>query len=105
MAVRLNDVDVACQACTRSVATALWAVATCECITELDRPQAGGYSTKVKKKRPRGFRGRLQFLLGKQLCRYGLVVVVVVVSSCLITAAGWEANTTLRTTTRSPTVE
>ena len=98
------------------VATALWAVSTCECITELDRPQVrtrdgfvlrrtDGYSTKVQKKRPRGFRGRLQFLLGKQLCRYGLVVVVVVVSSCLITAAGWEANTTLRTTTRSPTVE
>ena len=35
---------------------------------------------------------------------YGLVVVVVVVSSRLITAAGC-ANTTLRTTTRSPTVE
>jgi hypothetical protein len=34
----------------------------------------------------------------------GLVVVVVVVSSRLITAAG-RANTTLRTTTRSPTVE
>ena len=34
---------------------------------------------------------------------YGLVVVVVVVSSCL-TTTGW-ANTTLRTTTRSPTVE
>src|SRR5262249_34393463 len=36
---------------------------------------------------------------------YGLVVVVVVVSSCFITAAGRRANTTLRTTTRSPTVE
>jgi hypothetical protein len=46
-----------------SVATALWAVSTGECITELDRPQAGGYSTKVEKKRPRCFRGRLQFLL------------------------------------------
>ena len=87
------------------VATALWAVSTCECTTELDRPQAGGYRIKLQKKRPRSFRGRLPFLHGKQLCRYGLVVVVVVVSSCLITAAGWEANTTLRTTTRSPTVE
>src|SRR5207244_10157364 len=87
------------------VATALWAVSTTRNSSRLDRPQASGYSTKVEKKRPRGFRGRLQFLLGKQLCRYGLVVVVVVVSSCLMTAAGWEANTTLRTTTRSPTVE
>ena len=33
------------------VATALWAVAICECITELDRPQAGGYSTKKKSAR------------------------------------------------------
>src|SRR5258707_10047 len=70
------------------------------------RPATGRWLRhESEKKRPRGFRGRLQFLLGKQLCRYGLVVVVVVVSSCLITAAGWEANTTLRTTTRSPTVE
>src|SRR6266403_4522457 len=70
------------------------------------RPATGRWlQVQAEKKRPRGFRGRLQFLLGKQLCRYGLVVVVVVVSSCLITAAGWEANTTLRTTTRSPTVE
>ena len=88
-----------------SVATALWAVSTCECITELAGRRPVATEAKVQKKRPRGFRGRLQFLLGKQLCRYGLVVVVVVVSSCLITAAGWEANTTLRTTTRSPTVE
>jgi hypothetical protein len=28
---------------------ALWAVSTCKCITELDRPQAGGYSIKRKK--------------------------------------------------------
>lgn len=33
---------------------------------------------------------------------YGLVVVVVVVSSCLITLGGW-LNTTLRTSTLSPT--
>ncbi len=32
-----------------SVATALWAVSTCKCITELDRPQAGGYSINCKK--------------------------------------------------------
>src|SRR6266403_1797 len=70
------------------------------------RPATGRWlQHESAKKRPRGFRGRLQFLLGKQFCLYGLVVVVVVVSSCLITAAGWEANTTLRTTTRSPTVE
>jgi hypothetical protein len=39
-----------------------------------------------------------------RLSRYGLVVVVVVVSSRLITVAGW-VSTTFRTTTRSPTVE
>jgi len=60
----------------------------------------------AKKKRPRSFRGRSQFRLGKRLYSYGLVVVVVVVSSCLITAGAWgRANTTFRTTTRSPTVE
>ena len=32
-----------------SVATALWAVSTCKCITELDRSQAGDYSIKCKK--------------------------------------------------------
>jgi hypothetical protein len=61
-----------------------------------------------QKKRPQNFfRGRVEFLLVKQLCRYGLVVVVVVVSSCLITAGGGAgcANTTFRTTTRSPNVE
>ena len=56
------------------------------------------------KKAPAKFRGRFHFLLGIQRCGYGLVVVVVVVSSRLITAAGC-ANTTLRTTIRSPTVE
>jgi hypothetical protein len=84
---------------------------------ELNQPQVrmldgfvprrtGAYSIRLQKKRPRVFRGRLQFLLGKELCGYGLVVVVVVVSSCLITAGGWGwARTTFRTTTRSPTVE
>jgi hypothetical protein len=45
------------------VATALWAVATCECITELDRPQAGGYSTKVKKSAREVFAGAYNFYL------------------------------------------
>src|SRR5262249_37675779 len=56
------------------------------------------------KKTPARLSRALKFLFGKQLCRYGLVVVVVVVSSCLMTptgCAGW-VNTTLRTTTRSP---
>jgi hypothetical protein len=36
------------------VATAPWAVSTCECITELNRPQAGGYTVNVQKKSARG---------------------------------------------------
>lgn len=46
-----------------SVATALWAVSTCECIIELDRPQAGGYSTKVKKSAREIFAGACSFYL------------------------------------------
>jgi len=42
---------------------ALWAVSTCECITELDRPQAGGYSTKVKKSAREVFAGAYSFYL------------------------------------------
>ena len=45
------------------VATALWAVSTCECITELDRPQAGGYSTKGKKSAREVFAGACSFYL------------------------------------------
>ena len=66
----------------RSCSHGLWGVSSCECITELDRPWVGGYGVRAQKKRPRSFRGRLQFRFRKQLCRYGLVVVVVVVSSC-----------------------
>jgi hypothetical protein len=46
---RNGKLDASDRIARASVATALWAVSTCECITELDRPQAGGRSTKVKK--------------------------------------------------------
>jgi hypothetical protein len=53
---------------------ALWAVSTCECITELDRPQVrtrdgfvlrrtGNYSTKVKKSAREVFAGACSFYL------------------------------------------
>jgi hypothetical protein len=61
---------------------------------QLDRPEVrtrdgfvlrrtGGSSIKLQKKRPQDFSRALAVSTGKQLCRYGLVVVVVVVSSCL----------------------
>ena len=45
----------------RDVATALWAVSTCECITELDRPQPGGYRFKLKKSAREVFAGACSF--------------------------------------------
>ena len=60
----------------------------------------------AKKSAREVFAGAHSFDLENDSIRYGLVVVVVVVSSCLITAGAWgRANTTFRTTTRSPTVE
>ena len=46
------------------VATALWAVSICECTTELDRPQAGGYRNQAAKKSAREvFAGACSFYL------------------------------------------
>ena len=47
----------------RTVATALCAVSTWECITELDRPQAGAYRINCKKSAREVFTGACSFYL------------------------------------------